>query len=57
VPTLAISVTLITGCSTTRTQSEVPDLLLKAKALNFNKEQKTFVGLLLHRINYYESRK
>lgn len=49
-------VTLISGCSTTRSKSQIPELLLKAKGLSFNKEQKVFVGLLLNKINDYEAK-
>lgn len=50
-------VTSTSGCWTTRSHSQVPALLLKAKTLGFNKEQKEFVGALLHKINDCESRK
>jgi hypothetical protein len=44
------------GCLTSQNHSKIPALLLKAKGLNFNKEQKEFVGQLLHELNDYESK-
>ena len=49
-------VTLISGCSTARSQSQIPELLLKAKDLKFNREQKVFVGLLLNKLNDCEAK-
>jgi len=54
--TATMLVTSTSGCLTSRTHSRIPALLLKAKTLNFNKEQKEFVGQLLHQLNDCESK-
>lgn len=54
--TAIMLVTSTSGCLATRTHSKIPVLLLKAKTLNFNKEQKEFVGDLLHIINDCEAK-